>query len=361
MNSTIVIDNIVYPGQIMGGISLVFYELTKRLLQDNRFEVSFVDRKDSKINYYYNLLGIKESQIISYSKLPYVLDCFMNPKLFIKNKYIFHSSYYRLSRDSNAINVTTVHDFTYEHVFKKNIKYYAHVWQQEWAVRHSEAIICISENTKKDLFHYYKNIDPNKVFVVYNGVSEEYRVLNNFDTHKLPFEKGTYCVFVGGRYHYKNFDYAVKSVAKTNMNLVIVGSKLTGEECQFLNTELGETRYSILSNIPNKELNIIYNGAHCLLYLSSYEGFGIPCVEAQKAGCPVIAYNASSIPEVVCDASLLVDDLDPVVISRKINELSDLEYRQNIIDKGIAFAKKFSWDRNYEQISEIYKKLLARR
>ena len=235
------------------------------------------------------------------------------------------------------------------------------MWQQEWAVRHSEAIICISENTKKDLFHYYKNIDPDKVYVVYNGVSEEYEKLNNIENYKLPFAKGTYCVFVGGRYHYKNFDYAVKAVAKTNMNLVIVGSKLTVEEKQFLNAELEDTRYAILSNIPNKDLNIIYNGAHCLLYLSSYEGFGIPCVEAQKAGCPVIAYNASSLPEVVCDDSLLVDELDSETISNKILELTDQNYRKKIVDKGIVFAKKFSWDRNYEQISEIYDKLLTAR
>lgn len=355
----IVIDNIMYPSQIMGGISNVFYEITKRLLTDSRFNVKFLDREDSKINYYRRLLKITPQQIIDRFSFPYLVDCFINPKLGLKEKYIFHSSYYRLSRDNCAINVTTVHDFAYEKVFPHNIKYYAHIWQQKYAAMHSDAIICISENTKKDLLYYYKDIDPRKIHVIYNGVSDEYYYIKDASKLDLPFSSGSYCMFVGGRYHYKNFDIAVKCLKNSNYNLVIVGSSLNEKEVRLLDSTLGKARYCLLKNISNARLNEVYNGAHCLLYLSSYEGFGIPCLEAQRAGCPVIGYNSSSIPEVICDDRLLVNNLSVESINYVIETLENIEYRENIVCKGIKFATKFSWDRNYKELSDLYISLLA--
>lgn len=95
-------------------------------------------------------------------------------------------------------------------------------------------------------------------------------------------------MFVGNRVHYKNFELACKVAAEAKIKLKIVGSKLTNEEQ--INTQqiLGDN-YEELGYITNGELNELYNAAFALIYPSSYEGFGLPIVEAQKSGCPVLA------------------------------------------------------------------------
>lgn len=76
-----------------------------------------------------------------------------------------------------------------------------------------------------------------------------------------------------------------------------------------------------MGRVSNEELNCLYNGAMALLYPSEYEGFGIPVLEAQRAGCPVIAYNASSIPEIIGDTPLLLDVLSIESITKCFNVL----------------------------------------
>lgn len=356
--SKVVIDNIVYSIQKIGGISQVFYEITTRLMRDSIYKVEFLECENANENFYRKLLDIPIVSITYFAKKWLKLFRYINPKPGIKDTYIFHSSYYRTSRDKSAINVTTVHDFTYERSKSRSFASLVHIWQQKRAVVNSDIVVCISENTKRDLLYYYKNIDENKIHVVYNGVSDEYKKLLSLDCIELPFEIKTYCIYVGVRRKYKNYDLVVDAISKTKYKLVLIGSSLTKEEKEVLDFKLGHDRYLCLSGVSNDRLNQLYNGAFCLLYLSSYEGFGIPCLEAQKAGCPVIAYNSSSIPEVVCNKNMLVDSLDVASVLNVINKLKSTEYRTQIINEGIAFAEKFSWDKTYRDLSALYQKAM---
>jgi len=116
------------------------------------------------------------------------------------------------------------------------------------------------------------------------------------------------------------------------------------------------TRVFCTGRIDNVQLNVFYNCAYVLLYPSKYEGFGIPVLEAQKAGCPVIAYNASSIPEIIGDDSLLIHELSVDEIHRCLKILEDDTMRLQIINKGIINAQRFSWERMYDQVVELYHK-----
>ena len=354
----VIIDNIVYSIQKIGGISLVFYEHTARLLKDSRYQVEFIECDDADENYYRKLLNIPAISIKIFAKKWLKFLRYINPKLGFKIPYIFHSSYYRVSRDQSAINFTTVHDFTYERSGSKSIATRVHIWQQKNAVLKSDYIICISENTKKDLLHYYPEVDQEKIHVIYNGVSEEYKKLENLNVKCLPFEPLCYCIYVGVRRSYKNYNLAVESIAKTKYNLLIVGSPLSDKERIYLNNTIGEGRYLCFSKVPNERLNEFYNGAFALLYLSSYEGFGIPCIDAQNSGCPVVALNASSIPEVVCDNNLLIDEPTHENVVLKLKNLEDSSYRKDIVNKGIKFASMFSWDRTYKELTDLYDKAL---
>jgi len=112
-----------------------------------------------------------------------------------------------------------------------------------------------------------------------------------------------------------------------------------------------------MSNVSDDWLNVYYNKASALIYPSSYEGFGLPVLEAQKAGCPVIAYNSSSIPEVIGNTPLLMGELTEECLIQKLKLLDDYKLMEQTIIEGIANAKRFSWDTMAHQYHEVYQEL----
>nr|WP_255411045.1 glycosyltransferase [Flavobacterium sp. 1] len=162
-------------------------------------------------------------------------------------------------------------------------------------------------------------------------------------------------LFIGSREKYKNFDFAVKAIAQTNkFKLNIVGSVLRVEEVAMLN-QLIPGRWELFNNIENLTLNELYNNAYALIYPSSCEGFGIPLLEAMKAGCPFIAFNSSSIPEVAGDAGVLIDRLEVLLFNESISIIE--KNREEIVKKGFNQANKFSWEKCYQETLQVYKDL----
>lgn len=263
---------------------------------------------------------------------------------------LFHSSYYRLPSRSIP-TVTTVHDFTYER-FLKGPRRWLHSWQKFDAIRKSQAIICISENTRTDLLHYLPDIKPERVHVVYNGVGDAfYPLTNKTDATK----ERPYALFVGARGGYKNFTLVVKALARfPDLGLVCVGGgPLSTDETALINQYL-QGRFQIQSGISEQALNELYNQAYCLVYPSAYEGFGIPVLEAMRAGCPVVAFNGSSIPEVAGDAALLLDRLTADSLAEALVKMESTDRRSTLRKKGLERVHSFSWQRTFEQTLQVY-------
>lgn len=349
----LVFDNIIFALQKSGGISVVWYELISRILKSKN-DLSFLNFSNNNIfadNIYINNKHIINNESNSYLSL----KRYINPSInHIKEPFIFHSSYYRTCNNNYAINITTVHDFTYE-FYEKGIKRLIHSWQKNKAIRNSDYIICISENTKKDLLYFLPDIDEKKIKIIYNGVSNDYFPKTDIIDLKIPFKKNEYILFVGARTEYKNFKLAVEAIAKTNLNLVIVGPPLNEVEIKFVTDTIKDNnKYYCTGRIDNHDLNDLYNCAYALLYPSVYEGFGIPVIEAQKAGCPVIAYNGSSIPEVIGNTPLLIEKLTTEDIISKIEYLKDNKEKELIIKNGLKNANRFTWDEMYRQVTELY-------
>ena len=163
---------------------------------------------------------------------------------------------------------------------------------------------------------------------------------------------------MGSRAKYKNFELAVQAISKTSLNLIIVGPPISTKEQSIINKCFQEnSKVYCTGYIDNSQLNLLYNNAYALLYPSIYEGFGIPVLEAQKAGCPVIAYNGSSIPEIIGDPTLLMQEASIKEIHNKLKILENKSLRAKIITLGIKNAKRFSWDKMYEDIINIYQKV----
>lgn len=353
-----VFDNIIFELQRVGGISVYWAELISRM--PSNVEKHYFGCKSSNIlSARFENMVLRSERYSGLFPRRYLQFSPAN-KVHVGGKHIFHSSYIRYSNCAGAINVTTAHDFTYER-FVSGPRLWVHAWQKKKAVKKSKGIICVSENTKKDLLHFYPWLKSSSIKVIYNGVGDDFFVVEN-PVERLREYLGSwpdnpYLLFVGDRSDYKNFDSFV-GLAKyfPDMSLVVVGGK------PFSKNELEKMRgfddqFSHFRGISSEVLNYFYNAAHCLVYPSSYEGFGIPVLEAMKAGCPVVATNASSIPEVAGDAALLVNEPTPENLAAEIRRLQDSAFRSEIIEKGFVQAAKFSWDKCFEETYAFYREL----
>nr|QOS28243.1 D-inositol 3-phosphate glycosyltransferase [Vibrio parahaemolyticus] len=320
----VLFDPIIFELQGGGGITVYFKNILSRINE------SYGDSL---------ILDVSRKRIFKRYR-----DCEVNV-----DKGVFHSSYYRLPKNRKIKVVTTVHDFTYEK-YITGPKRWVHCWQKYRAIRNSDIVICVSNNTAKDLMSYCP-IDPDKIRVIHNGVSDSY--------HPLPMSKSPTkeVLFVGSRVGYKNFYLAIDTLAKLpGYSLSIVGGGALSEEEKTYLDSLIPGRYKWLGRLSDKELNLAYNRAHALLYPSSYEGFGIPVIEAMRAGCPVVAVNCSSIPEVAGDAAILIENADADLFTEALLKVSNT--REELINAGLEQAAKFSWDKCFQETLQVYEELM---
>lgn len=349
----IIIDNIIFKWQKSGGISVVWHELVKRMLTNSSLCINFIEYQGSNWNLFHKELNIPTNNILYVkSKKLFLLKRYFNEHINqFKEKFIFHSSYYRTCSNSNAINIVTVHDFTYE-LYSKGPKQWLHSWTKKRALRNADYIICISENTKNDMLRLINGIEEKKVRIIYNGISDDFYPLNVSTQVTTSFQEN-YLIFIGSRTSYKNYQLAVEVALQSNMKLFIVGNRLNEKE-KFITENLLGKNYREFGHISNYELNKLYNNAFALIYPSSYEGFGLPIVEAQKAGCPVLALNNSSIKEVIGDIEQLVSTPKASCFCLQINKLKEQNYRNHVIKKGLENAQRFTWNKTFAEYIKLY-------
>lgn len=340
----LVVDGIIEKLQNGGGCSVYFSEILQRYIRDGH-DLRYLDflANGSQL--------IKENENVLLERYsPRLLERWRDVSCkSMTSDTIFHSTHYRLPVEKAKI-VTTVHDFTYE-LYCKGPGQWMHTWQKNRAINNSDLVLCVSNNTAKDLLKFCP-ISEEKIRVVHNGVSETYHSL-------VKRSSSNEVVFIGARGGYKNFVLAVQAVSRVvELSLSIVGGgQLTEKELQCLQTYL-PNRYQWLGRLADEQLNVLYNRAFCLLYPSSYEGFGIPVAEAMRAGCPVIAVNSSSIPEVAGDAGLLVKMPEIALFSDALQQLLVERNREELVKQGLLQAQKFSWENCYQNTLNVYKELL---
>lgn len=264
---------------------------------------------------------------------------------------IFHSSYYRVSPSRNAINVVTVYDFMYER-FAPRLARLAHSTQKRRAMEKADALISISESTRNDLLQFYPHISASKVHVVPLAAGSDFFPL---DPEVTDADGRPYALFVGARGGYKNFAAAAHGVAAVKgMHLLCVGGGAFTQEESALLSRLLAGRYKQSGYVDGPELNRLYNSAHCLVYPSLYEGFGIPILEAMAAGCPVITTRRSSMAEIAMANAVLVEYPSPEAITAGMLLLQDPSVRASYSELGKKNAQRFSWAKTVLQTLQVY-------
>lgn len=332
-------DGIIYSLQSMGGVSVLFNELIGRFQSGGvRYRLDLFDN--------------------NHFSLPHTKAYFNKGRLFERYRHcpshsdakIFHSTYYRVPTGRSASVVTTVHDFVYERFLSGPSKF-VHSWQKNKAIRDADAVICVSESTKRDLLEFLPDIPEDRVRVIYNGVSDDFHPLCTVDKNY----GSPYIIYVGSRAKYKNFEVAVNAIALLkDINLICIGGgPLNENEEKLIHSHLSG-RFRHLGNVTNQQLNVLYNSAFCMLYPSIYEGFGIPVLEAMQAGCPVIAMKTSSIPEVAGNSAILLEEASSELIASAVMSLSTGEIREALRSSGFVQAENFSWDKTYVATFNLY-------
>lgn len=350
-------DNIIFSLQAAGGISVYWAELIKNLQQA---DVAATFHGPRVTNQFGRALPITVERE---SRLPLQILRYLPFTSWLPKGSLFHSSYYRVSLQPGVTNIVTVYDFTYER-FSKGLRKHVHTQQKAFALRHADGIICISEKTREDLLAYYPRLNV-PIAAIPLGVSESFSRLDDREAHlrtAFPELVGKrFVLFVGARTHYKNFDAAVEAVAaaRGDLHLAFVGGgPVTHEHARLLDSRL-PGRYVHCAQVNDQRLNVLYNGAHCFMYPSSYEGFGLPLLEAMRAGCPIVTMRAASIPGVVGDAALMVDQPDVAQLAAKLEALELGNIRMDLIEKGLKRAQQFSWPICFRRTYEFYREVAS--
>jgi len=347
-------DNIVFSLQRAGGISVYWAKLIMGL-SSRDINISYYGDRSNNIFAKNLKIKVRKESIIPTNILRYLPF-----RRRLDTGSLFHSSYYRVSLQKDIKNVVTVHDFTHEY-FRSGLARFVHHNQKKFALKKADGIICVSESTKKDMLKFFPGIKNKPIRVIHLAASDDFTVENRTHDVSKEFKKiGNikYILYVGSRANYKNFDYVVHAIKKLpSYKLVVVGEEFSVKEARVLKDNLKD-RFKLIKHPSIEELSFLYRRAFCFIYPSSYEGFGIPILEAMQSGCPVVALRTSSIPEVSGEAALLMDRLSINSIIEQVRSLEKGQTRDRLIKAGLEQSRKFSWDRCVDQTYDFYRELI---
>lgn len=268
--------------------------------------------------------------------------------------------------------VLVMHDLAFEH-FKEHVPFIAGKYYQYFMprfARKAARIATVSEFSKADIVKQY-GVSPEIIDVVYNGSKEIYKPLTDemkvrvrakYSGHK------NYFIYVGAIHPRKNvknllqaFDL-FKTKTNSDFKLLIVGRKawdFTEVEAIYSSMKFKDDVKSVGHVAPN-ELAGIMASAFALVYVSFFEGFGIPIVEAMNCEVPVITSDTASMPEAAGEAALLVNPASVHEISSAMKKIfDDAALRSSLIEKGRVQIKKFTWDLTAEKLWKCCAKVLA--
>lgn len=311
---------------------------------------------------------IKPGKLWTQWRLP--IDLYLhNPK-----PDVFFSPSHYAPRFCPVPTVISVMDLSYLHfpdLFDKSDLYQLRNWTS-YSVKKASKILTISKSSKNDIIKSY-SVNPGKVIVTYPGIKE----LSGLNPQVYGMKKienkynisENFVLFVGTLQPRKNISKLIEAFSKVinqeskvkNLELVVVGKRgWQYEEILEAPERFGiKERVKFLESVNDEELSVLYKNALCYVLPSLYEGFGLPVLEAMKAGCPVITSDVSSLPEAGGNACLYVDPNDVDDIAEKIRKLvtSD-KLRNDLIAKGKEQVKKFSWNKTAKETLSALEKLV---
>lgn len=363
-------DHQIFGWQQYGGISRYFYELACEMATTCRQQAAiiaplYVNRYLAGVPPELRVFGVSSPSLPKSGRFyRFVNGLIAAPLLKRFRPEIVHETYYasRGLAPPSAKTVLTVFDMIHER-FREDISAFDPVRREKiQAVKRADHVICISEQTRRDLLEMI-DIDPAKTSVVHLGFSLAAKAAGQ--TCNIAMSR-PFLLYVGKRGGYKNFagllkSYATSSLLRSEFDLVCFGGGgLTSAErdlMQRLNLPAARVR-QVSGN--DAVLEAHYRLASAFVFPSLYEGFGLPPLEAMSFDCPAICSDVGSIPEVVGDAAARFDPHDENAMRSAIERvIVDDEFRRSLIMRGRERVRMFSWTRCAHETLDVYGKVLG--
>ena len=286
---------------------------------------------------------------------------------------LFHAPHYTLPALTPCRSIVTIHDCIHLRFPQYLPNRLAHGYARAalWTATHrSDRVLTVSEASKQDILSFF-DIPADKITVIPNAIDDCFFVPppdKNIERIRERYQlQAPFLLYVGNVHPHKNLErlldafYKVRSLGHDDLTLLIIGDDIT----RYAKLRRAVHRYQLhryvrfLGFVPNETLRVLYHLARAFVFPSLYEGFGLPPLEAMASGTAVVTSNVSSLPEVTGDAAILVDPHSQDAIAGGIcRVLEDNVFREELVTKGQARAKQFSWDRSIQHTLEIYRETL---
>lgn len=243
---------------------------------------------------------------------------------------------------------------------------------QKIALKNISGVITISETSKKDINKYLK-VPLKRIKSIYLAASDEFKPIKDLKVlnetkikYKLPDK---FVIYVGNVNWNKNLIGVAEGCIKAGIDLVLIGKSFTQNENlnhpelrsfkDFLDKYANHPLIHILGYVETDDLVRIANLAEVWLYPSFYEGFGLPILEAQSVGVPVITSQTSSMREITENGAMLIDPESAAEIAQAIRKVvSDKNLKIKLIEEGFKNIKSFSWEKTATETIEFYEEVL---
>lgn len=320
---------------------------------------SFPWLKDSRVEKRVVRIPIRNNFLWSTLRLPF--------KLMKDNVDVFHAPSYTTPFLKIKNTIVTIHDisyavnpewYSYKSDFIRRYYYYK-------SARNADIILTVSEFSKAEIVKYYR-INPDKIRVIYHGINRRFLEdidINNITTVLNKYNiKGEYILSIGSLHPRRNLGRLIEAFIKlknenkdfNQLKLVLVG-KDEGSSKQLLSLYGTRNDLIITGYIPEKDIIPLYRGAKCFAFLSFYEGFGFPILEAMAGGLPTLISDIQVFKEIFKDNSLFVNPYNVDEIKNNMFRiLTDEGLRKDLSNKGKRHASSFMWKTTAKKTLDIY-------
>jgi glycosyltransferase involved in cell wall biosynthesis len=262
-------------------------------------------------------------------------------------------------------SIVSIHDL----IFLRYPDYYnnidAYIYKKKFrnACEHATHIVSVSEQTKQDIMSYF-HTNPSKISVVYQDCDKQFyekqsesKKQNVINKYNLPEQFFLTVGTIEKRKNQLSILKAIASLKDTSIKLVVVGKATEYKKLldEFIITNNMQEQITFVPKVDFADLPAMFQLANCAIYISEFEGFGIPVLEALRCEVPNIASNVSSIPEVAGDAALLCSPTDVETLAKHMAHVhSNPVLRLDLIEKGKLQAEKINPQHIAEDLLKIY-------